>query len=191
MDITESFISLVLQALKFAAHKHRQQRRKDKEASPYINHPIYVAELLWRVGQVRDVTILTAAILHDTIEDTDTNPIEIESLFGKEVLSLVQEVSDDKSLPKEIRKQLQVQKAPYKSIGAKHIKLADKICNVHDISHSPPSNWSLQRRKEYLDWTEKVVAGLRGSNQALEDYYDHTLAQAREMLAAETQSQND
>jgi GTP diphosphokinase / guanosine-3',5'-bis(diphosphate) 3'-diphosphatase len=182
MVFEETDFALILKALKFAARKHRNQRRKDKEGTPYINHPIYVAETLWRTGNVRDAATIAAAILHDTIEDTSATPEEIEALFGKEVLSLVQEVSDDKRLPKEVRKQLQIEHAPHISIRAKEIKLADKLCNVHDILYSPPSGWPLQRRIEYLNWTEKVVAGLRGANKGLEDLYDEVLKEAREKL---------
>src|SRR5437868_497704 len=146
MGFEEKDMTLFLKALKFSARKHRNQRRKDKEGSPYINHPIYVADTLWTIGRVHDPITLAGAILHDTIEDTDATPEEIEELFGKEVLSLVLEVSDDKRLPKEVRKQLQIENASHKSTRAKLIKIADKICNVHDISNSPPSNWPMQRR---------------------------------------------
>src|SRR5215204_3255095 len=118
---------LLLKALKFSAEKHRNQRRKDREASPYINHPIDVVELLMRVGGVTDNDVLVAAILHDTVEDTATLPEEVEEHFGGRVRSLVLEVTDDKRLAKEERKRRQVSEAPHKSMGAKQIKLADKI----------------------------------------------------------------
>jgi guanosine-3',5'-bis(diphosphate) 3'-pyrophosphohydrolase len=176
-------IGFLLKALNFAADKHRNQRRKDKEASPYINHPIQVADLLSQVGQIQDVITLAGALLHDTLEDTATTSDEIRHLFGEEVLSIVQEVTDDKRLSKVQRKRLQIEHAPYKSTRAKLIKLADKICNVSDIHRSPPSNWSYQRRLEYLAWTEKVVAGLRGVNAALEAYYETVLTAAQQALA--------
>jgi guanosine-3',5'-bis(diphosphate) 3'-pyrophosphohydrolase len=172
----------LLKALKFSADKHRNQRRKDRNLSPYINHPIDVAEMLLSVGNVQDVDVLVAAILHDTIEDTDTKPEEIEKLFGKNVLSLVKEVTDDKTLPKDMRKNLQVETAPKKSPGAKQIKIADKISNLRDILHSPPANWSNERKIEYVDWSERVVAGLRGVNPALEDLYDQILTEAKQIL---------
>ncbi len=173
---------ILLKALKFSAEKHRHQRRKDREASPYINHPIDVAELLLRVGQVEDPDIVTAAILHDTIEDTDTQPEEIEQLFGGRVLSMVEEVTDDRALPKEVRKERQVETAPHKSAGAKQIKIADKISNLRDIVHSPPAKWSNERRLDYVNWSERVVAGLRGVNPALEKLYDQTLSEAKQIL---------
>lgn len=178
----EEKTGLLLEAMFFSASKHRNQRRKDWEKSPYINHPIDVAHLLWTVGNVREASVLLAALLHDTIEDTPTKPEEISELFGDEVLSLVLEVTDDKRLPKQERKRLQVVNAPHKSLGAKLIKLADKCCNVRDTVATPPADWSLQRRREYLLWTERVVAGLRGTNAALEKCYDENFSKGKVLL---------
>lgn len=173
---------LLLRAIRFSAEKHNDQRRKDSRSSPYINHPIQVAETLWRVGDVRDPTLLIASILHDTIEDTDTSPDEIKMEFGEDVLALVLEVTDDKSLSEQVRKQRQIETAPHKTQNAKLLKLADKICNVRDLIHSPPPRWSLERQREYLLWSEKVVAGLRGENANLENYYDELLASGKQSL---------
>jgi guanosine-3',5'-bis(diphosphate) 3'-pyrophosphohydrolase len=174
-------LTLFLEAIHFAAEKHRDQRRKGQEASPYINHTIEVAHLLLTVGGVSDPTTLTAAILHDTIEDTDTAPEELEERFGKEIRQLVEEVTDDKELPWEERKRLQVQHTPDASHRAKLIKLADKISNVRDVTHAPPRGWSHERRRWYLEWTAEVIAGCRGTNPALEMTYEHVL---REGLSA-------
>ena len=177
-----SDIAPLLKALHFAADKHRDQRRKNAEASPYINHPIEVAELLARVGGVTDVVTLQGAILHDTIEDTQTTPEELEEAFGAAVRGVVEEVTDDKTLHKLDRKRLQIEHARHISDRAKQIKLADKISNVRGVTYTPPAKWSLERRKEYLDWTEQVVAGLRGSNSRLEQLYDELLAEGRAVL---------
>lgn len=173
---------LLLKALRFAAEKHNDQRRKDSRSSPYINHPIRVAEILWHLGGVRDLTLMVASLLHDTVEDTDTQPDEIRELFGEQVLALVLEVTDDKSLPRQMRKQLQVEHAPHKTAHAKLLKLADKISNVEDIIASPPPDWSLERRRDYLLWTERVVAGLRGVSETLERYYDSLLGEGKRSL---------
>ncbi len=172
----------ILAATKFAAGKHTKQRRKGADATPYINHPIAVAESLWRIGGVRDLDVIVAALLHDTVEDTDTTPQEIEDLFGERVRTLVEEVTDDKSLPKERRKELQVEHAPHLSAGAKQIKLADKIANVSDVAFAPAPYWSYERRVEYLAWSERVVSGLRGCNRSLEEYFNLTLVGARQEL---------
>jgi (p)ppGpp synthase/HD superfamily hydrolase len=173
----------LLASIHFAADKHRDQRRKSREACPYINHPIEVAEILSRVGGVADLTTLQAAILHDTIEDTQTTGEELESHFGAEVRRLVEEVTDDQRLPKTERKRLQIENAPHLSPKAKLIKIADKISNVRDVTHSPPTHWPHQRRCEYLDWAEKVVACLRGLNPALDALFDATLCAGRAELS--------
>jgi guanosine-3',5'-bis(diphosphate) 3'-pyrophosphohydrolase len=173
---------LLLDAAAFAADKHRDQRRKDARASPYINHPIEVARVLADLGGVSDVTTLMAAILHDTIEDTATTPDELRARFGPEITELVLEVTDDKRLRKEERKRLQIERAPHVSHRAKLIKLGDKICNVRDVTRHPPATWPLERRLEYLDWTEQVVRGVRGTNEALEAHYDEALAEGRRTL---------
>src|SRR6266498_4950755 len=100
MTFNEEEVSLLLKAVQFSAETHKTQRRKGAEGSPYVNHPIAVAETLWRVGGVRDLPVIIAAILHDTVEDTETTFADIEEHFGPIVRSLVQEVSDDKNLAK-------------------------------------------------------------------------------------------
>ena len=177
----ESF-SLFIGALKFGARRHSFQKRKDKGGTPYFNHPIEVAETLWSVGAVREMHILTAALLHDVIEDTQTRPDEVEALFGSVILSIVQEVSDDKGLPKGTRKALQIEHAPHLSTKGKLIKLADKICNIRDVIHSPPSDWPVERRIEYLDWAEQVVRGLEGCNAKLEQEFYRILQEGRQAL---------
>ena len=181
-------LSVFLKAIKFSAEKHRNQRRKDEQESPYINHPIEVANVLWTVGDVYDVTTIVGALLHDTIEDTNTTPEEILNNFGKDVLALVLEVSDDKNLPKKERKIKQIKKASFLSFRAKQLKLADKICNISDIANYPPQNWSWQRRVDYLEWADSVIAGLRGVNAKLETYFDETLTEAQKKLALEKDS---
>ncbi|MHC1729438.1 MAG: HD domain-containing protein [Syntrophobacteraceae bacterium] len=177
-DDFSSFIT----ALRFSAEKHRNQRRKDAEKTPYLNHPVEVADVLWRIGGVRDMPVLTAALLHDVIEDTDSQPHEVESLFGSVVCSLVLEVTDDKSLGKSRRKELQVLHAPSLSMGAKLIKIADKICNVRDITRSPPSGWPAQRRIEYLLWAESVVDALGACSKELEEHFREVLSEGKQEI---------
>ena len=169
-------------ALKFAAQKHSRQRRKDSDATPYINHPIAVAEVLARVGGITNLATLQAAVLHDTIEDTETTAQELDERFGQEVRLLVQELTDDKSLPKQERKRLQIQHAPHLSSRAKQIKIADKICNLGDITATQPADWPLARKRDYLDWAERVVAGCRGCCPQLEHYFDAVLKERRQAL---------
>jgi len=181
---SEQDLGALLEAVAFAALKHQDQRRKGHRRLPYINHPVRVAEILWSVGGVRDTTTLVAALLHDTLEDTETTPAEIELRFGPEVLGVVQEVTDDKSLPKAVRKQRQIEHAAHASPRAKMIKLADKINNVSDLTNEAPGDWPKSRVAQYIDWSELVVAGLRGVNPSLEILYDDVVRAARVMLAA-------
>ena len=174
---------LILQAMHFAADKHRHQRRKDAEASPYINHPIAVAETLCAVGLVHDPVTLIAGILHDTIEDTETTGAELELRFGHEIRTVVEEVTDDKSLPPPMRKQLQIEHASHASERARLVKLADKICNLRDIVHAPPAGWSVERRRRYINWALAVVNEIRGTNADLESRFDELYAEADEYLA--------
>lgn len=170
----------LLEAISFAAAKHRHQRRKGANAEPYINHPLEVANILTTVGKISDHNILIAAVLHDTIEDTEATPDEITMIFGEEVCSMVLEVTDDKNLDKKERKQRQIEHAPHLSHGAKHIKLADKISNIKDILQNPPHDWSEERKLEYVNWGENVVAGLRGVNAELESLFDELIETARQ-----------
>uniref|UniRef100_A0A8C8VN64 Guanosine-3',5'-bis(diphosphate) 3'-pyrophosphohydrolase MESH1 n=1 Tax=Pelusios castaneus TaxID=367368 RepID=A0A8C8VN64_9SAUR len=134
-----SDVARLLEAADFAARKHRQQRRKDPEGTPYINHPIGVARILSREAGVTDIAVLQAALLHDTVEDTGTTFSEIEEHFGEEVRQIVEEVTDDKLLPKMERKRLQIERAPQSSRGAKLVKLADKLYNLRDLNRSTPA----------------------------------------------------
>ncbi len=169
-------LPLLLKALAFAAHKHRDQRRKDAEASPYINHPIALADVLVNEGGIVDPEILCAALLHDTVEDTATTPEELVDAFGPRIARIVAEVTDDKSLSKAERKRLQVEHAATISAEAKLVKLADKICNLRDVAQRPPSGWDLARRREYFDWAKSVVDRLRGAHVRLEAAFDAAYA---------------
>jgi guanosine-3',5'-bis(diphosphate) 3'-pyrophosphohydrolase len=169
-------LPLILKALEFASLKHREQRRKDKDASPYINHPIALANVLCREGGVNDPVVLAAALLHDTIEDTQTTWQELRGEFGDEIADVVLEVTDVKWLKKDVRKRLQEAKARHASEQARLVKLADKICNVRDMSAHPPAGWSLERRREYFEWAKRVVDRLRGTHPGLERKFDEVYA---------------
>jgi guanosine-3',5'-bis(diphosphate) 3'-pyrophosphohydrolase len=175
---TSSPVSIILAASAFAAHKHRDQKRKGADGVPYINHPIAVANVLANEAGITDTTTLAAAILHDTIEDTDTTVQELEAAFGREIAAVVVEVTDDKSLPKHERKRLQIEHSGTISDRAKLVKLADKICNLRDIRQSPPIDWSVDRKREYFAWAKRVVEKMRGQSDALDGLVDVELAGA-------------
>lgn len=169
----------LLQAARFAAEKHAGQFRKGAVPEPYINHPLEVANLITNVGEVDDIDIIMAGILHDTVEDCDVQPDELRELFGERVTGFVLEVTDDKDLPKARRRELQVEHAPHKSQGAATVKLADKISNIRDVIENPATTWDMDRRREYVLWGIAVVAGLRGANGKLEAHFDELVERAK------------
>lgn len=167
-----SDVTKILRAASFAAFKHRNQRRKDAHASPYINHPLELARVLSEEGGITDAATICAALLHDTVEDTDTTDAELQQEFGAEVAAIVLEVTDDKVLHKAERKRLQIEHAAHASEKAKLVKLADKICNLRDMDTSPPADWPDQRRREYFDWAKEVIDQVRGVSPKLEAIFD-------------------
>lgn len=170
--MVEPSLAEFIDALAFAADKHREQRRKDAQASPYINHPIELVRVLSVEGGVNERVPLLAALLHDTVEDTDTTAAELTARFGAQVAAVVMEVTDDQTLPRPRRKALQIEQAPHISREAQLVKLADKICNLRDVASKPPAQWSLERRRDYFDWGERVIAGVRGVHPQLEAVFD-------------------
>lgn len=169
-------IVLIEDTLYFAAQKHRFQTRKDLNKTPYISHPMEVATQLITLGQVRDPDIIIAALLHDTVEDTDATFEEIKTGFGERVEGFLREVTDDKSLPKAERKRLQIENASHKSAGAAQIKLADKLCNLTDLLNSPPPDWDQERIDAYFTWAKKVVDQLPSVNRPLKQAVDQVIA---------------
>jgi guanosine-3',5'-bis(diphosphate) 3'-pyrophosphohydrolase len=170
-------VVLISRAWNFAAQRHTSQRRKGKAQEPYVNHLAEVAELVATATDGQDTNLVAAAVLHDTVEDTATLPAELASVFNADIANLVAEVTDDKSLEKEVRKKLQVDHAAAKSKRAKFIKLADKTSNLRSLVKSPPDDWSVQRRREYLGWALEVAKGLRGTNAWLEAQFDEAAEQ--------------
>lgn len=180
--------TLLMRSITFSAHKHRDQRRKNPSQIPYINHPLSVAHRLLITASIKDPVILAAAVLHDTLEDTDTTPAELVNFFGKRVASIVQECSDDKLLSKQNRKQMQIEHAPYVSPQAKLVKLADKLDNLADLLTDTPVGWTPQRVEQYFEWAEEVVKGLRGTSQPLEAALDDVFAKRKVAVAAAARS---
>jgi GTP diphosphokinase / guanosine-3',5'-bis(diphosphate) 3'-diphosphatase len=176
----------VLKAADAAARWHVHQRRKGSAQEPYINHLLEVAVLVADATGGSDTNLIIAALLHDTIEDCEVPRELIAEMFDDDVASLVGEVTDYKSLPKEVRKRKQVEASSNKSARAKVLKLADKTSNVRAIAASPPEAWSIERRKEYVDWSRAVVRGLRGVNQELENKFDEAAAAAERSFKSVT-----
>jgi (p)ppGpp synthase/HD superfamily hydrolase len=175
-------LALVTRAVHFAAVRHKDQHRKGEDFAPYVNHLAEVAELLADAGA--DSELIAAGYLHDTIEDTGTTHEELAALFGTRVADLVREVSDDKSLPKDERKRLQIEHAPHLSHAARRIKLADKTSNVRSVIHAPPKDWSEQRLRDYVEWARAVVERIRGADPKLEAAFDRVAQEADAHFAA-------
>jgi (p)ppGpp synthase/HD superfamily hydrolase len=169
---------MVLRAADCAARWHVHQRRKGTAKEPYISHLPEVASLVSEATEGSDPELVIAALPHDAIEDQEVPKAFIEEAFGRSVLHLVLEVTDDKMLPKEERKQRQIDHAPHLTKTAKILKLADKTSNIRGIADSPPEDWSVSRRLEYIDWAREVVAGLRGANSWLEEEFDEAARRA-------------
>ncbi len=179
---TNKTSSKVIQAAAFSGRKHRDQRRKNVTQEPYINHPLRVAALLSSIGA--EECVLISALLHDCVEDCDCSLAEIEEFFGSKVASIVAEVTDDKSLPKDVRKQQQIDHAPFISKEAKLVKLADKLDNLSDLIERAPVGWTPSRVDKYFLWAEKVVLGLRGTNAELEQKLDEVFQRRPDAVAA-------
>ena len=169
-------LTLVISAALFAAEQHKDQRRKDAGATPYINHPLQVAHAIATIGGVTDARIIAAALLHDTVEDCDVLPEELSQRFGSEVAAIVAEVTDDRALAKPQRKQMQITKAATKSRAAKLVKLGDKLCNVRDVVQA---QWTSERKAEYVAWAGQVIDQIRGTNVALETAFDNAVTEVR------------
>ena len=170
----------ILKAAAFAELKHRGQTRKDDARTPYIVHPLNVARIIASAGEDVSAEVIMAALLHDTIEDTDATEAELVEQFGREVTDMVLEVTDDKSLKKQERKAAQIRKAATLSDGAGLVKLGDKISNVTDVVCNPPVGWDLQRRLEYVEWAVSVAKNVAPGRR----HFMQSLNQLREKFKA-------
>ena len=173
---------LIAHALRFAAERHSGQRRKGQAKEPYVNHLAEVAELVANATEGKDANLVAAALLHDTIEDTETSSDELVAVFNSDIAQLVADVTDDKSLPKQDRKNLQVVNSRAQNMRVKLLKLADKTSNLRSLANSPPENWNTERKQAYIDWAIKVAAGLKGVNPWLEGCFDEALRRAQQTL---------
>jgi len=170
----------LLEALDFAAERHSAQRRKGPDAAPYVNHLIEVAMLVARVAQVEDVEVLMAAVLHDVLEDTPTSPDEVSARFGPRVLTIVEALSDDKSLPRRRRREITLEGLPQREAPIKIVKLADLTSNIKLL----PPNWSLEHKLEYLEWSERAATICSPECQPLAELYWQRARATRAALEA-------
>jgi guanosine-3',5'-bis(diphosphate) 3'-pyrophosphohydrolase len=172
-------LRLVSEAAELAARRHNGQQRKGRGGEPYLNHLAEVANLLSMASQGEDAELVAAGWLHDTIEDTETTHDELAQRFGLRVAGLVEECTDDMSLPKSERRRAQVVDAPHKSDGAKLVKIADKISNIRARIFPNPSDEQRDELADYLAWAEQVVAGCRGVSATLDELFDEAVANVK------------
>jgi guanosine-3',5'-bis(diphosphate) 3'-pyrophosphohydrolase len=142
----------ILKAIAFAARAHDGQRRKDG-LTPYVSHVFRVCLVLRDVFGIDDGRALTAAVLHDTIEDTTTDYDDIRDYFGEEVADWVAALSKDKRREWDEREAVyekQLARAPWQ---VQVCKLADILDNLMDLPNLPPDKQarSLGNAGRYLD----------------------------------------
>lgn len=174
-------LSLVLDALQFAAGVHQFQRRNGYEPLPYINHLIKVTRIIHDISKDEDPDLLAAAALHDVIEDSEITADDLSQMFGPKVAGIVSELTDDMQLSYELRRQNQLQHASSLSPEAKKIRIADKGANIQDII-SFPLDWDKKRKRDYVEWAVKIVDQIRGISPALENWFDQQVENARYTL---------
>lgn len=167
----QSEMAKIVRAAYFAGEKHKDQRRSDKEETPYINHPLELASILVDEGYVDDVNVICAALLHDTIEDTETTFEELESIFGPVVTNIVREVSNDMTLSSTERRIRETENIPGLSHPAKLVKLADKIANIRDISTMPPVGWTLAKKEAYFDFSLSIAERAKDASPLLYEVF--------------------
>lgn len=175
-------MQLFIKALAFAAEKHKGQFKKDNPENPYINHPVRVVEILADTANIQDETILSAAILHDILEKTNTTEKELDNNFGSEISGIVKELSDPDDLSLKEKQEHQIQNFHELSSTAKLIKLADKTDNLNSLILYPKPGISLEEKIEYQNWIERSSIKLKGINQNLDQLFDETLAKSKKII---------
>ena len=164
-------LTLVLKAAFFSGEKHKKQRRRDADETPYINHPLEVAYILLEEGGITDAPTLAAALLHDTLEDTDTTREELAMIFGHEISNLVVELTDLDSVLPDQKKQRELERAYNLSDKAKRVKIADKTANIRDLATMPPKNWDIKRQIEYFNFAKKIAEATASASPELEKVF--------------------
>lgn len=175
MDPIHQYATAVLYAFRL----HDGQVRKDRDQTPYIAHPLRVAERL-RAHGVTDSDLLAAAVLHDTIEDCGTSYERLSAHFGERVAGLVAELTNDKRLPKAESKRQMLEDLPRHSAAARTVKLADRLDNLEDMEGS---DWDLARRRDYVEESALLLSACRGVHPGLEQALEEAMARARRALA--------
>ncbi len=165
--IREEDAGVVFDALIFGAEKHKAQVRSNLKKTPYIIHPIEVADFVMRIGKVYDKNVLSAALLHDVMDETGTTYEEIENRYGKIVSQYVQEMTVKKELTLKEQKKYQIIQAFHQTPSVAVIKLSDKLSNLKTLAQTPPASWSRDRIDQYFQWAQSVIENLPEANSFL------------------------
>lgn len=190
-SLSEEKIEVICRTVAFAAEKHKGQKRKNKEKTHYISHPLGVTYNLMHYGDVRDVALITASLLHDMLNQQGCSYSELEKEFGKQVADYVKEVTDDKSPSRAALRRAQLIKAPNISQGAAQIKLADYLYNVGDLLHSPPETWNQGRIDRYYQWIQTLLDRLPPANEKLKGAVQQAIDKYWEQQAASEHPSED
>jgi len=160
-----SELQLVAKALEFCVDAHRGQFRDGEAAVPYACHPVEVMLTLRHFGGVTDETILTAALLHDTVEDTETTLDDIRREFGDGVAALVDAVTRveperPEGMSKEdfwlLRTGLLLEEIERMPHGARLIKLSDRLSNISESEKTRSGN-KLGRYRRQTVWILQTI----------------------------------
>jgi len=156
------------EAVLFTVRKHATQTRRD--GSPYVAHPLRVAESLRSIGGIEDMNVILAGLMHDLIEDTECEWATIAKRFGEPVADLVAILSGDMRLPKVQRREEVVDRIRAAPTEAKAVRLADRLDNLADMK-----GFSESRRKEYIRDSWKILEACAGANPGLEKALEATI----------------
>ena len=183
--MTQSDMASVFKAADFAASHHAGQFRLGGQV-PYINHPLNVCKILADEGGVEAPSILSSALLHDILEDTDVTEEFLAKVFGQEICSIVVELTNDLSLSKLGRKEEQIRRAATYSQSAAIVRAGDQISNLRSVISSPPPNWSPGRCSAYIQWMKRVASAMTSLPEPLRSLHAQALQDAEAMFGSDS-----
>jgi len=186
--LNEKDAEAVLGAAIFATEKHKSQVRSNEKKTPYIIHPIEVADLVMKIGHVYDKDVLITALLHDVMDDTQTTYEQITSLYGTKVSSYLEEMTSKQGLSLKEQKKQQIMQAFRQNPSVAIIKLSDKLSNLKTLATSPPPSWSRDRIDQYFQWAQTVIENLPESNQLLKKAVKNVISDYWEKQAQQKKS---
>ena len=168
-------------AINFAFKAHNGQTRKGSSEA-YIMHPLRVMSSLIELG-ITDTNILCASVLHDTLEDCDVSVDDLKVNFGERICSIVKNLTDDKTLPRNERKSKTRDKITHASSNVKLIKAADRFDNLNGEF---PSFWTTEKKLQYLKESKLLIEAL--SKNLYDDIYSAFVRQFIDVIASKIET---